>query len=290
MQSFSSTYKNQLQELFLNKSDLVIDFPKWLLSDQSIEDFRSISKLALVEIAGRDSIAAALKSIQEYGFTDLLPTYVYTGTEYGPWDSVNQAILRLKSRLPKVRVHPLIVLGSPAFWKALNGAFISELLSIYDFYTPCIGCHLYLHAVRIPLALLLSNIPIISGERERHNGSVKINQIPEALDLYKSLTETFRIQLLLPLRKISHGKEIEAILQMDWHEGKEQLYCCLSGNYRSVDGSVETNKTQVVRYLNEFAIPCTEKIIRKYISGQTPNHLKIAKQIIQNLKPVGSTQ
>ena len=290
MQIFSSTYKNQLQELFLNKSDLVIDFPKWLLSDQSIEDFRSISKLALVEIAGRDSIAAALKSVQEYGFTDLLPTYVYTGTEYGPWDSVNQAILRLKSRLPKVRVHPLIVLGSPAFWKALNGAFISELLSIYGFYTPCIGCHLYLHAVRIPLALLFSNIPIISGERERHNGSVKINQIPEALDLYKSLTETFRIQLLLPLRKISHGQEIEAILQMDWHEGKEQLYCCLSGNYRSVDGSVETNKTQVVRYLNEFAIPCTEKIIREYISGQTPNHLKIAKQIIQNLKPVGSTQ
>jgi len=290
MQSFSSTYEKQLQELFLNKSDLVIDFPKWLLSEQSIENYRSISKLALVEIAGRDSIAAAVKSIQEYGFTDLLPTYVYTGTEYGPWDIVNQALFKLKSRLPHVRVHPLIVLGSPDFWKALNGAFISELSSIYGFYTPCIGCHLYLHAVRIPLALLLSNIPIISGERERHNSSVKINQIPEALDLYKNLTETFRIQLLVPLRKISHGQKIEAILQMDWREGKEQLHCCLSGNYRSVDGSVEMRKAQVVRFLNEFAIPCTEKIIREYISGQTPNHLKIAKQIIQNLKPVGSTQ
>ena len=290
MQSFSSTYKNQLQELFSNKSDLVIDFPKWLLSDQSIENYRSISKLALVEIAGRDSIAAAVKSIQEYGFTDLLPTYVYTGTEYGPWDIVNQALFRLKTRLPHVRVHPLIVLGSPNFWKALNGAFISELLSIYGFYTPCIGCHVYLHAVRIPLALLLSNIPIISGERERHNSSVKINQIREALDLYKNLTETFKIQLLLPLRKISHGQEIEALLQMDWHEGKEQLDCCLSGNYRLVDGSVEMRKAQVVRFLNEFAIPCTEKIIRNYISGNIPNHLKIAKQIIQNLKAAEGTQ
>ena len=84
MQSFSSTYEKQLQELFLNKSDLVIDFPKWLLSEQSIENYRSISKLALVEIAGRDSIAAPVKSRQEYGFTDLLPTYIYTGTEYGP--------------------------------------------------------------------------------------------------------------------------------------------------------------------------------------------------------------
>lgn len=290
MQRFSSTYKNQLQELFLNKSDLVIDFPKWLLSDQSIENYRSISKLALVEIAGRDSIAAAVKSIQEYGFTDLLPTYVYTGTEYGPWDIVNQALFRLKSRLPHIRVHPLIVLGSPDFWKALNGAFISELLSIYGFYTPCIGCHMYLHAIRIPLALLLSNIPIISGERERHNSSIKINQIPEALDLYKNLTETFRIQLLLPLRKIISSQEIEAILQMDWHEGKEQLHCCLSGNYRLVDGSVEMRKAQVVRFLNEFSIPCTEKIIREYISGQTPNHLKIAKRVIQNLKTVGRPQ
>ncbi|MGA9178448.1 MAG: hypothetical protein WBZ05_14490, partial [Desulfobacterales bacterium] len=163
MQRLLPTYEKQLQELFLNKSDLVIDFPKWLLSDPSIENYRSISKLAMVEIAGRDSIAAAVKSIQQYGFTDLLPTYVYTGTEYGPWDIVNQALLRLRNRLPHVRIHPLIVLGSPEFWKALNGIFISELFSIYGFYTPCIGCHLYLHSVRIPLALLLSNIPIISG-------------------------------------------------------------------------------------------------------------------------------
>jgi hypothetical protein len=191
--------------------------------------------------------------------------------------------------LPDLRVHPLIVLGSPDFWKALNGAFISELLSIYGFYTPCIGCHVYLHAVRIPLALLLGNIPIISGEREHHNGSVKINQIPEALDEYKNITETFSIQLLLPIRKISRGQEIEALLQMDWHESKEQLSCCLSGNYRSVDGSVGIKKVQIIRFLNEFAVPCTENIVREYISGRTPNHLAVAKQIIRNLKSAGST-
>jgi hypothetical protein len=122
----------------------------------------------------------------------------------------------------------------------------------------------YLHAVRIPLALLLSNIPIISGERECHDSSVKINQIPEALDLYKNLTETFRIQLLVPLRKISHGQKIEAILQMDWREGKEQLHCCLSGNYRSVDGSVEMRKAQVYhvpKRLSENIYPDKLRII-----------------------------
>lgn len=286
----SSTYEKHLQELFLNKPDLVINFPEWLLSKQSIENYRFTPKLALVEIAGRDSIAAAITSIQEYGFTDVLPTYAYTGTEYGSWNIVNQALLRLKDRLPHIRIYPLMVLGSPDFWKALNGAFISELVSIYGFYTPCIGCHVYLHAVRIPLALLLGNIPIVSGERERHNGSVKINQISEALDFYKKLTETFNIQLLLPLRKISSGQEIETILQTQWQESKEQLNCCLSGNYRLVDGSVEMNIAQAVRYLNEFAIPCTEKIVREYMSGNIPNHVEIAEHIIRNLKSVGSTQ
>jgi hypothetical protein len=288
MKSASSTYEKHLQELFLNKPDLVTDFPECLLSEQSIENYRFISKLALVEIAGRDSIAAAIKSVQEYGFTDVLPTYVYTGTEYGPWDIVNQALLRLKNRLHHVRIHPLMVLGSPDLWKALNGAFISELVSMYGLYTPCIGCHLYLHAVRIPLALLLGNIPIVSGERERHNGSVKINQISEVLDSYQNLTETFNIQLLLPLRKISHGQEIETILQTDWQESKGQLNCCLSSNYRLIDGSVEMSKTQAVHYLNEFAIPGTEKIVREYLSDNIPNHVEIAKQIIQNLKAVRS--
>ena len=290
MLSISSIYQKQLRELFLNKSDLVIDFPEWLLSEQSIENYRSISKLAIVEIAGRDSIAAAVKSIQDYGLTDLLPTYVYTGTEYGPWDTVNQAISRLENRLPDIRIHDLVVLGSPNFWKALNGAFIRELASRYDFYTPCIGCHLYLHAVRIPLAMSLGNVPIISGERERHNSSVKINQISEALDVYENLTGSFGTQLLLPLRKIIHGQEIKTLLQMDWQENEEQLDCCLSGNYRLVDGSVEMNKAQIVRYLNEFAIPITEKIVREYISGNIPNHVEIAKHNIRNLNPAGSTQ
>ncbi|MCF8037391.1 MAG: hypothetical protein K9K62_11005, partial [Desulfobacteraceae bacterium] len=47
-------------------------------------------------------------------------------------------------------------------------------------YTPCTGCHLYLHAVRIPLARMLGNVPIIGGERESHSGKVKVNQCAPA--------------------------------------------------------------------------------------------------------------
>ena len=53
---------------------------------------------------------------------------------------------------------------------------MSELISRYQFFTPCIGCHFYLHASRIPLSLLLGRIPVVAGERETHDGAIKVNQ------------------------------------------------------------------------------------------------------------------
>ncbi|MBW2568941.1 MAG: hypothetical protein JRD93_13615 [Deltaproteobacteria bacterium] len=155
-----------LKEVYLNKPESVVSLPKWLLPSRKVEEYRAMSSLAIVEIAGRDSVAAAVKAVEDEGFTDLLPTYVYTGTEYGAWSSVGEAVKRLSKRLPEIRVHPPLVFGSPLFWQALNGRFINELIAKYDFFTPCIGCHLYLHSVRIPLALALGKAPIISGERE----------------------------------------------------------------------------------------------------------------------------
>jgi hypothetical protein len=88
-------------------------------------------------MAGRDSVAAAIVAVQTEGFTDLLPVYAYTGTEYGPWTSVETAVDRLRHRLPRTHVHDLLVLGSPHFWHALNGRFMSELLTIRVLYPVC---------------------------------------------------------------------------------------------------------------------------------------------------------
>ena len=203
MHHFDAAAKSRYAGLFLDKPEQVIGFPEWLLSNQMIEEYRALSKLAIVEIAGRDSVAAAIKSTEEEGFSDLLPTYVYTGTEYGPWSNIEKAVDRLNSRLSEVRVHRLLVLGSPGFWKALNGRFVSELISLYGFYTPCLACHLYLHAVRIPLSLMLGKVPVISGERERHDEIIKLNQISEALDFYRDFAAKFEIELRFPLRHVS---------------------------------------------------------------------------------------
>ena len=272
------------RELFLAKPECVINFPDRILPQERIQTYRNLKKAAIVEMAGRDSVAAAIQAVREESFTDLIPTYVYTGTEHGPWSSVERAVARLRDRLPTVPVHDLLVFGSPQFWQALNGRFISELIARFGSYTPCVGCHLYLHSVRVPLALTLGGIPIIAGEREMHDDRVKINQTAEALNAYQETTAHFGIQLLLPLRYLKEGKSIEEILGLAWEEGEEQLECVLSGNYRMIDCTIGQPMEIVTQYLEKFAAPCAKKIIDAYAKGAVPSHLKIAEDMLKSLK------
>ncbi|MDA3895552.1 MAG: hypothetical protein PF482_05325 [Desulfobacteraceae bacterium] len=275
-----SEYKKKLAEIFLDKPELVIDYPDWMLSAEKIATYRQIENLAIVEIAGRDSVAAAVKSVEEDGFTDLLPVYAYTGTEYGAWHSVEQAVGRLADRLPQVKIHPLVVVGSPEFWRILNGRYVSELIARYRFFSPCPGCHLYLHGIRIPLAKKLGNIPIISGERELHSGQVKINQTGEALDFYLDVARRFNVRFLFPLRLVEQSKKIEEILQIPWAKDKDQLECVFSGNYRLSDGSVGPAFKDVNRYFKEFAVPVAQRVIETYTKDAIPDFMEIAQQVL----------
>jgi len=278
-------YKERLAGIFLDKPERVVDYPDWMLSAKQIDAYRQMENLAIVEIAGRDSVAAAIKSVDEKGFTDLLPVYAYTGTEYGAWRSVEQAVERLIARLPEVRIHPLLVTGSPDFWRALNGRYVSELISRYNFFSPCPGCHLYLHGIRIPLAKMLGNIPIISGERELHSGQVKINQTGEALDFYLDFASRFNVRLLFPLRYIKHNEEIENILQIPWKRDKDQLECVFSGNYRLRDGSVSPLFKDVNRFFAEFAVPVAQDIIDEYTKGCILDYMGVALRVLDRSEP-----
>ncbi|MDY6950933.1 MAG: hypothetical protein SWE60_05435 [Thermodesulfobacteriota bacterium] len=276
-----SDFDSSLKGLFLGKPECVINLPERLLSSGKIKEYRAMSRLAIVEIAGRDSVAAAISGVERKGFTDLLPTYAYTATEHGPWASVEEAVRRLAARLPEVRVHELVVMGSPGFWQALNGRFMAELTARFGFYTPCIGCHLYLHSVRIPLAVTLGKVPIISGERELHDEAIKVNQISEALEVYQEMAKDFGVRLLLPLRHMAEGSRIEELLGSQWQAGKEQLGCVLSGNYRSMGGDPTITAPQVQRYLEQFAGPCAKRIVKSYTAGHVPNHLEIASAVLE---------
>ena len=271
-----------LKDLFRDKPECVIDFPSWLLSTQKVEEYRQMHRLGIVEMAGRDSVAAAIVAVQREGFTDLLPVYAYTGTEYGSWASVENAFHRLRQRLPGTRIHDLLVLGSPRFWNALNGRLITELITRYGFYTPCAGCHLYLHAVRIPLATFLG-APIIAGERERHDGAVKVNQTATALNGYRELARRFDVPLLFPLQYIDDGREVETILGLDWKQDDEQLGCVLSGNYRDSQNRVHLTEEKMAPYLREFALPLAFKTIQAYQQKRVPNHSEMALDVFQSM-------
>ncbi len=269
--------QEMLAAVFRDKPEMVIDLPEWMLSEKEAQSYRTMESLAIVEIAGRDSVAAAVRAVSENGYKHLLPVYAYTGTDIGAWGSVEEAVRRLVWRLPSVRIHPLLVVGSPGFWHALNGRFISDLIAVFDNYTPCTGCHLYLHAIRIPLACRLGNAPVIGGERISHSGTIKVNQFGGALDFYRHFAKRFGVRLELPLAEIIDGNAIEQILEMRWKRGEDQLGCCLSGNYKGVAGELGVDAAWVIRFFDEFAGPAARRIIGEYLEKRVPDHEAVAK-------------
>ncbi len=277
--------KAKLRSLLGKKPELVISFPDWLLPAAVIDALKKAEGLALAEIAGRDSVAAVLAAVEEHPIKGVLPTIAYTGTEFGDWD---RAVATSRFVAECLRGHGITVfdpvfIGSPRFWWLLCGRYISALFSRFGFYTPCLGCHLYLHALRIPLARLIGAPYIIAGEREQHDARIKVNQVPSALDAYTTFVGRFEVGLLLPLRSVHSGEEIERIVGQEWKEGGGQLECVLSTNYQDTDGFVAYDEALIRRFFEEFAFPIAEGVVRSYLEGESPDFETLAKTISPRL-------
>jgi hypothetical protein len=257
----------RLFEILANKPDLIIDFPEWMLPQSTINEIRRTENVAIAEIAGRDSIAAIVRACELRPIKAIVPTLAYTGTEYGNWEIPFKKVMIVKKRLKQenIKVFDPIVLGSPRFWWMLCGRYSTHLGKQFNSYSHCVGCHLYFHAIRVPLAKILQVKLVIGGERESHDGRIKINQIKVVLDAYQSFFNKFAIELFLPLRNIKSGKEIETIIGETWNEGEQQIYCVLSKNYLGADGTISVNEEAIVRYLTEFAFEKTEEEIKLYL-------------------------
>ena len=86
----------------------------------------------------------------------------------------------------------------------------------------------------------------------------------------------FHVPLILPLRRIEKGEEVEEIIGSRWAQDKEQLGCVLSGNYRNIDGKVDISEPHIRAYVKEFALPVSRNIIKAYVEGRIPDHLQVA--------------
>lgn len=241
-------------------------------------------RAALVEVAGRDSIAAAVTAAQSGRYAALIPTVVYTGSEFGDWEMILANAASLADRLcdvPGVSVAgETAVLGSPRWWHASAGRYAGELQSRYGFNTTCIACHMYLHAARVPLAVRLGADAVITGERLLHDDRIKVNQLGPALEAYRKVAAGRGITLDMPLEHTSSGKDIGR-LTGPRPDPVGQMSCVLEANYRDPDGGVAFEESMLRAYLEEFLVPLTTRVLEALVDGgSAPDYLEIADSVI----------
>ncbi|MCS3921936.1 hypothetical protein M2325_000609 [Methanococcus voltae PS] len=136
---------------------------------------------------------------------------------------------------------PLHFMYEPSLWHAINGRFSSLIGDKFYYYSPCMGCHAYLRALRIPLANRLGK-KIISGDRVKHDSNYKIDQIEVAFQVYSNIANEFDVEMLYPIKDIENGSKIKDIINEDWEQDASQLTCMFSKNYRNIDGTVNERK------------------------------------------------
>lgn len=257
----------RLLQILSAKPELVSEFPEWMLPQDSIERLRSIEHTAILEIAGRDSFAAALKAPDDIEVKAYLPTIAYTGTQFGEWRIPLEKIDLLRDRLRprRIDVFDAVLMGAPRFWRLLCGRFAVRQSRELGFHSPCLGCHLYFHAVRIPLAKMVNCRTVISGERQSHHGKIKINQLPQALDAYVAFMQEFDIDLALPLRHTISNQEIETIVGEGWHEGSDQVECVLSKNYLDTEGNPMVDEEAIRRYFEDYALSAARETVSEML-------------------------
>jgi hypothetical protein len=261
-----------------------VEHPAAALSSSGLdlEGVAALPSLAVAEIAGRDSVAAAVVAVREREFRTILPTAVYTGTEYGDRDSPEHAVARLREILgDSTEVLALVSLASPALWAALNGRFSAGVHATFGVCSPCLSCHLYLHLARVPLAWALGGAPVIAGERDSHGGRVKLSQTPLGIDASIRVLAKGGIELLEPVRHVHESAGITALAGDGWEAGERQLRCVHSGNYVALDGGVAYDELAYSRFLHQFMEPAGDAVLAAWRAESEPDYETVVRRVLE---------
>ncbi len=239
---------------------------------------------AVVEVAGRDSVGAAVALARAGRINRVLPSIAFTGTEFGDLDSLLGNVERLRRLLEPegVAVEKPVLHGSPLWWRATIGR-VNSLLSLrYGPWHVCLGCHMYLHALRIPLCRRIGARKLVAGERLSHAGREKINQSREAVEAYATVAEAFGVRLELPLLGVDDEGDITSLVG-EWKEGEGQPSCVLSGNYLARDGRTMTDPERVRAYLDEYLVPVTLRILSETVEKGSADYQGSVWDVMVNI-------
>jgi hypothetical protein len=269
----------QATSILIEKPERITGFDVGLAG--RLRDAVAGGKTALVEIAGRDSVAAGVLAASSFDF--LVPTVVYSGTGYGDWEVMldNAGYLAdLLEHRDDVRViRETVLLGSPRWWHAAGGRFATVLWDRYGFLTTCVACHMYFHAARVPFAREIGAEAVVAGERLLHQDRRKVNQVGPALGSYSMVLNRAGVDLMLPLKDVRDGSLVEELVG-PWPESSRQLTCVLESNYRDSSGEFEVPEESLRAYLEQFLEPFSSKILAEYGEGVTPRYMKIAEDVL----------
>ena len=206
-----------------NKVNALKDFIKTSLKPYSpAAEFDSL-KICAAALSGRDSVAAILNTIRSREFSAIVPIIISVPTEFGDHGLRLETVKKLRKysedrfdQYNSLVTHPIIVNDVGLWGKINSGSNLLEIQKKFDAYTPCVGCHLYVHAMRCHIAKDLGFKHVISGDRESHAGVIKLNQLPNVLDAFQSFVqEEYGTTLSFPLKHIKDVKDINDILKAD---------------------------------------------------------------------------
>lgn len=260
------------QKNLLEVYDLIKDLPK----DTVIGEF-----------AGRDSVAAIFEAMKDDSVNNILPVASFSPTEYGDFNVLDANYKQMVKRSAELfgnhkKIFPLIYYSEFDLWSAVNGRFMSHMIERFGSYTPCLGCHAYLHLIRVPIALKLGK-KIIAGERESHDGRVKLNQTAESIDAYEKICKDLGVELLLPIRHMEGGDEVKDLIGWEWEEGEKHQSCAFSGNYKSLDGSVNYNKEKLQEYIDQYLYPVCITLGKLLIEEENLTKEQMVEALERNL-------
>jgi hypothetical protein len=259
---------------------LPAEHPEQALSPGRLAELRDIRGLAICPVAGRDAVAAAVASARTGAILAFLPVAVATGTEFGDPGYAFVFFELLRALLDEhVTVLEPIRIGSPRLWRALNGRPATVISRRFGVSSPCLACHLYVHIARVPLSWALGGVPVVTGERDTHDGRIKLSQTTASIDAEKRVFEAAGIELLTPVRSSSSSR-ISALtgdLDREW----PQLDCVHSGNYKDLDGRVEFDEPLHARYVAEFFEPVGLAIVEAWRETPEPDYDSIVADVLR---------
>jgi hypothetical protein len=259
------------------------EHPAELLSPNALHELRGSGAPAVGAIAGRDSVAAIVQAVETHGFDVVQPTIVLTGTERGDLDDPLRAVAVAKDRLAgSATVLDPIWLSSPRLWKALNESCSARLSTRYYSWCACSACHLYVNLCRLPLSWMLGSVPIISGDRDAHDGRVKPSQTPEIIDALIAVFAHAGVTLLEPIRSAT-TERIEGLVGATWPEGGGQLTCDLGDTPQARQAKACYDSAEQRRLAEEYVIPAGTAVADAWRIETEPDYEQIVAEVLNRL-------